>query len=349
VTFGLSTIERWYHRATDECDPVTVLRPKQRQDAGRQRVLGGQMKQALNEQYQAHKSWSYQLHADNLNALIRQQPDLGTTPSYSTAHRYMKASGLTKKRRILPRSTAGTLAAEQRLETREVRSYEADHIHGLWHLDYHHGSRNILTSDGRWVKPMLLAIMDDRSRVICHAQWYLNETTESLVHGFAQAIQKRVLPRALMTDNGSAMTSEEFTEGLERLSILHQTTLPYSPYQNGQQEFFWTNIEGRLLPMLEGEDDLALLNNATQAWLEGEYHHRKHSALGCAPIQRYQDDPNVGRNSPNSLQLRQAFRQQVKRKQRRSDGTISLKGNVLRSLRAIGILKPYFCNMPAGT
>jgi putative transposase len=32
--------------------------------------------------------------------------------------------------------------------------------------------------------------MDDRSRVICHAQWYLDETTETLVHGVAQALQK---------------------------------------------------------------------------------------------------------------------------------------------------------------
>lgn len=126
-----------------------------------------------------------------------------------------------------------------------------------------------------------------------------------------------------MTDNGAAMLSAEFTQGLERCGILHQTTLPYSPYQNAKQEFFWTHIEGRLLPMLEGEANLSLsfLNKATQAWLEGEYHHKLHSELGCSPLQRYLDSPNVGRDSPSSLQLRQAFRQQVKRKQRRSEGT----------------------------
>lgn len=328
VTFGLSTIERWYYHAKPETDPVTSLRTKRREDAGFVRKLSDPLKDAIRQQYQSHKSWSYQLHADNLKALSQQTPELGMTPSYSTIRRYMKAQGFTKQRRILQRSTAGTLAAEQRLETREVRSYEVDHIHGLWHLDYHHGSRKILMEDGRWLKPMLLAIMDDRSRVICHAQWYLDETSESLAHGFAQAIQKRALPRALMTDNGAAMVSAEFTQGLERLGILHQTILPYSPYQNAKQEFFWTNIEGRLMPMLEGEAELtlSLLNNATQAWLEQEYHHKKHSELGCSPIQRYLDDPNVGRASPSSLQLRQAFRHQVKRKQRRSDGTISLDG-----------------------
>lgn len=239
----------------------------------------------------------------------------------------MKAEGMAK-RRPCKRKTEGAKAAVERLETREVRSYEVDYIHGLWHLDFHHGSRKILTNNGRWITPMLLAIIDDRSRVICHAQWYLDETVQSLVHGFSQAIQKRQLPRSLMSDNGAAMVSAEFTQGLERLGIIHQTTLPYSPYQNGKQEFIWTQFEGRLMPMLEGEKELtlALLNQATQAWIEGDYHHKYHSELGCTPIERYMADSNVGRPSPDSTQLRQAFRQQIRRKQRRSDGTISIAG-----------------------
>ena len=42
--------------------------------------------------------------------------------------------------------------------------------------------------------------------------------------------------------------------GLARLGILHQTTLPYSPYQNGKQEVLWGSVEGRLMAMLEGID-----------------------------------------------------------------------------------------------
>ena len=33
------------------------------------------------------------------------------------------------------------------------------------------------------------------------------------MHGLSQAIQKRGLPRALLTDNGPAMVAEEVTEG----------------------------------------------------------------------------------------------------------------------------------------
>jgi putative transposase len=115
---------------------------------------------------------------------------------------------------------------------------------------------------------------------------------------------------------------------LARLGILHQTTLPYSPYQNAKQEVFWARVEGRLMAMLDGETDLDLarLNAATCAWIEGEYHRSVHSEIGCAPLARFLGDPQVGRECPGSEALRQAFRIEVVRTQRRSDGTVSLEG-----------------------
>ena len=43
-------------------------------------------------------------------------------------------------------------------------------------------------------------------------------------------------------------------------------------------------------------------------------------------MQRFLAGPNVGRECPGSEELRAAFRIEVKRKQRRSDGTVSLDG-----------------------
>ena len=136
------------------------------------------------------------------------------------------------------------------------------------------------------------------------------------------------LPRSLMTDRGSAMISGEFMAGLHRLGILHLPTLPYSPHVNGKQENIWGRIEGRLLAMLEGEANLTLeqLNLATQAWVTQEYHRTVHSELGATPLERYLAGPHVGRECPGSDDLRAAFRIEVKRKQRRSDGTVSLDG-----------------------
>jgi transposase InsO family protein len=329
VAFGISTIERWYYAARQAPqDPVGVLRRRRRRDAGQYPSVGLALRQALRAQYQAHPSWSYQLHADNLAVLVRGDAALGAAPSYATVRRFMKTQGLRPQPRRARPSTPGATRATVRLEQREVRSFEAEYVHGLWHLDFHPGSRPVLTRGGSWVTPHLLGVLDDCSRLACHLQWYLAETAETLVHGLSQAIQKRKLPRALLTDNGSAMVAAETQQGLHDLGIVHETTLPYSPYQNAKQEIFWAQVEGRLLAMLEGcaELTLELLNEATQAWVEGEYHQKVHRELGTSPLQRYRAGPEVGRESPSSEALRRAFRAQVTRHQRRSDGTLSVEG-----------------------
>lgn len=38
----------------------------------------------------------------------------------------------------------GAPGARQAQERLEVRSYEAAYVHGLWHSDFHHGSRRVL-------------------------------------------------------------------------------------------------------------------------------------------------------------------------------------------------------------
>jgi len=45
-----------------------------------------------------------------------------------------------------------------------------------------------------------------------------------------QALKKRSLPRVLMSNNGAAMTFDEFMEGLERLGILYKLTLHFIKY-----------------------------------------------------------------------------------------------------------------------
>lgn len=329
VQFGRSTLERWYYIARNEQrDPVQALHRKIRSDQGQHPALGPRVREWLLTQYRQHPNWSYQLHAQNLAVLVEGQPDLGAAPSYASVLRYMKDHGLFKRPRRGPVHSPGAQAAEHRFASREVRSYESEYVHGLWHLDFHHGSLRVLGERGPWVYPLLLGILDDHSRLCCHAQWYLAEGAEELCHGLSQAFQKRALPRALMTDNGSAMLAAETTEGLARLGIVHETTLCYSPYQNGKNESFWNGIEGRLLPMLEGVADLSLaqLNEATLAWIEMEYNRATHSELGEAPLQRYLHHRDVGRPCPASDQLQLAFTAELRRTQRRSDGTLSLAG-----------------------
>jgi putative transposase len=209
------------------------------------------VRQAALSQYAAHNSWSARLHHDNLVAFSETRPELRPVPSYSTLRRFLKSQGLDKRRRVTPRRTTGAERAEARLSEREVRGYEAEYVGSLLHWDCHIGSKKVLTPRGEWQAPVLFGVIDDRSRLVCHLQWYLTENAENIAHGLSQAFQRRGLPRAAQSDNGAAMTAVEIDEGLNRLGVLHERTLPYKPAANGKIESLWGVVEGRLLAMLE--------------------------------------------------------------------------------------------------
>ena len=84
-----------------------MLRRKLRADAGQQAAMSAALRQALLAQYAAHKSWSAQLHHDNLVALAESSPELKPVPSYATLRRFLQANGLTSggaSRRARPKA-----------------------------------------------------------------------------------------------------------------------------------------------------------------------------------------------------------------------------------------------------
>ena len=115
VHFSAVTIERWLYiarRAQD--DPVGGLRRAVRKDCG-QVSLPAAVAERLRRQYHEHPHWSYQLHYDNLAALLKAEPALGRLRSYATVRRYLQAHGLVRQPRPQPRHTGEARAADRRL------------------------------------------------------------------------------------------------------------------------------------------------------------------------------------------------------------------------------------------
>lgn len=336
------TVERWYYRAKRSREsPVRSLARQSVRGPGTGHKISPELAKKIADLYDQYPHWTYLLHFDNLAVLCSENFSIGPMPSYSTLIRYFKHLGFNRKK-IRKKFMAASEALSLPKQTqREIRSFEVDYVGSLWHADFHHGSFRVLGKDGRWIKPMCLAICDDHSRLACHVQWYESEQTEDLVHGFSQAVMKRGMPGAFMTDNGAAMTSDEFKSGLLKLGIQQDFSLPYCPYQNGKVEKFWANLEGRLMAMLTAQKDLTLdqLNDATCAWVEMEYNCRVHDEIKMTPRQRFSSSTSVLKSSPLSEQLREAFRIKIRRKIRKTDMSVCIEGrrfeipSVYRSLQ----------------
>jgi putative transposase len=313
IKISIRTLERWYAAARKAQRPSEILQPRLRIDRGTSRVLTEEHKSWLADYRLQFPSWSIQLLFDNMVAAALKSNE----PSYSTVLRYFKRQGFW-----------GYRSPGKGRNAKEVRSYEVEFVGQMWHMDFHKGNRKVVTEDGEFQQPICMAIIDDKSRLVCHAQWFLNETAEVLVHGLTQAILKRGLPRTFYSDNGSAMKAEEFKAGLDALNIKIENTLPYAPYQNGKQEAFWQPLEGRLIKMLPAEKRLTLevLNIVTQAWIEQDYHIKIHSETGEKPLDRFFNCSHVLRDSPAYDDLKCNFRMHVTRTVRKTDSTVTLDG-----------------------
>ncbi len=154
-----------------------------RKDAGTRRAVSSAVMVAIVAQHKAHPTWSYKLHADNLVALVALGELVGRVPSYTTVRRLMKERGLFRQKRRQRRGPEEINGHSREIfEARETRSFESEYVLALWHLDFHAAKVvRIVLASGACVTPKLLGILDDRSRLCCHAQWYLDETAETLV------------------------------------------------------------------------------------------------------------------------------------------------------------------------
>ena len=90
VTFGYSTIERWYYIVLN--NPKARLRAlsKRRRDAGLPSSLTKQVRRYLASQVKRHSSWSYCRHHQTLVRHMTER-EWGRPPGYSTVRRYLQS------------------------------------------------------------------------------------------------------------------------------------------------------------------------------------------------------------------------------------------------------------------
>lgn len=181
---------------------------------------------------------------------------------------------------------------------------------------------------GRKIRTYLLAILDDATRMIVHAEFYDNQKLPILEDAFRKGVMKCGTPDALYVDNGKIFISQWMKLACAKLRVRHLNTKAYSPESKGKIERFNRTVEEFLQEAtLEKPQTLKQLNELFRVWLSEGYNHKVHASLsGKSPAQAFAQDSKPLR-FPSPEALRDAFLWEAERTVDKS-GCVKLEGQL---------------------
>lgn len=200
-------------------------------------------------------------------------------PGRSTVFRYIKS----KRPRILENSSQ-----------KERRAFEAPYSGKLWQTDIMYGPYLTVKDDktGKMIKraTYLVAIIDDHSRLIPHAEFFFSQDLLAYLKTLKTACLKRGIPEKLYCDNGKVFLSPQIKRIAAEMGMVVLHAAVRDAAAKGKIERFFRSVRDRFLDpfKLEGlPNNLEVFNKYLQRWLEQNYNNRKHSAINCTPIQKW--------------------------------------------------------------
>jgi transposase InsO family protein len=213
--------------------------------------------------------------------------------SASTLYRFLKQRGLT---------------ARQLLAGRAHKKFEAELSNQIWQSDMLFGPYVQRAGGGR-MQAFLYAILDDASRLIPHAQFYVHQGLDAFLDCLRQAVAARGVPLRLYVDNAKVYRSQQLARIAASVGILITHTPPYQPEGRGKIERYFRSVREQFLANLDRKQTLSLqeLNERLWAWIDQAYHCGEHSGLGTTPLVRWQRDIEHIRQLPPATDLRRLF------------------------------------------
>jgi putative transposase len=201
--------------------------------------------------------------------------------------------------------------------------FEASARNQLWTGDGLHGPR----LDGATARrAVLLAFIDDHSRLLVGWRWGTGEDVFRLEAALRPGLMARGVPDAVLVDRGSAFVSSQLLRACAVLGARLIHASPRAATTKGKIERFFRTVRDQFLVEIEGREqlDLAELNRLFSAWLEVVYHRRVHAETGQTPLERFEaaGAPAL----PTPALLREAFLWSQERTVTKT-ATVSLHGN----------------------
>ena len=285
-----------------------ALVPEERKDKGSSKAIP-------DEALQIAADLRRELPARSAERIQQMLAGEGYTVARSTLERHLRQQGLSGK--------------EIKAEQKQIASRRFNRVgrNTLWQADLKYGPYiSDPSNPGRKMKTYLVAIIDDATRMVVHAEFYDSQKLPVLEDSLRKAIVRCGCPDSLYVDNGKIFISQWLRLACARLRIRHLNTQAYSPESKGKIERWNRTLEEFLQEAsLEKPQTLEQINGLFRPWLSEGYNHREHSALaGKSPAQAFNQDSKPLR-FPGPEALRDAFLWEKTRKVDKS-GCFSLEG-----------------------
>jgi transposase InsO family protein len=300
-----SSILNWIKVYKESNRDIRSLHPHGRSDKGKSRALDEETGMSLIMLRKEMPKATVPVLIGEMESRKLLTP--GVKLAETTVYRFLNSQGLMKQ--------------SERQEDR--RKFEASDPNEIWQSDVMHGPDVYV--EGKKRKSYLIAIIDDHSRLIPHAEFYLSEGIDSYLDALEQAFLKRGLPRKLYVDNGPAFRSRqlEYITASLGVSLIHAR--PYKPQGKGKIERWFRVVRTSFLSMIRDPLKLWELNEWLTGWIEEEYHRRRHGSTGQSPFQRFTANMECLRPAPDDL--RDYFRKVARRKVAK-DRSITFEGKL---------------------
>ncbi|MDQ5834516.1 MAG: DDE-type integrase/transposase/recombinase [Actinomycetota bacterium] len=199
--------------------------------------------------------------------------------------------------------------------------FEAALRNELWTGDGLHGPKLAGAAARRAV---LLAFIDDHSRLLVGWRWGAGEDVFRLEAALRAGLMARGVPDAVLVDRGSAFISSQLLRACAVLGVKLIHASPRAATTKGKIERFFRTVRDQFLVEIDDGVELPELNRLFSAWLEVVYHRRVHSETGQTPLERF--DAAGAPALPTPALLREAFLWSQERTVTKT-ATLSLHGN----------------------
>jgi transposase InsO family protein len=299
-----STVKEWIGRYKDSGGRLESLYPRVRSDKGRTRAIDDDVASGLIALRKELPEVSLPVLLSE--ARVRKIILPGEKVSYSTLYRFLQAEGLLDKPASAPS---------------DRRRFEAEYPNDLWQSDVMHGP--YVEAEDRKRKTYLIAFIDDMSRLVPHAEFYLWERLESFLDALRKALLMRGIPRKLYVDNGPSFRSNHLEHICASLGIVLLHARAYQPEGKGKIERWFKTVRGGFL-CINKATTLEGLNDDFSRWLS-VYNETRHSITGQPPIKRFAKNIECVRAAPKDLE--DHFRKSARRTVAK-DRTISLNNRL---------------------